>query len=69
MNSTRDKQKRLQHEWSQEFVAEKLGITKSAYSNMEALKRKPSYEVLVKLESYLTFLIGTCCNKSLLKTF
>lgn len=51
MNSTRIKQKRLQCGWSQELVAEKIGITKSAYSNIETLKRRPSYEVLVKLEN------------------
>lgn len=51
MNSTRIKQKRIQYGWSQEYVAEKIGITKSAYSNIETLKRRPSYEVLVKLEN------------------
>lgn len=45
------KQERIKNEWSQSKVAIKLGITKSAYSNIETLKRKPSYEVLVKLEN------------------
>lgn len=35
---------------SQLEVAKKIGITKSAYSNIETGKRKPSYDVLVKLE-------------------
>lgn len=47
----RMKQERIKNNWSQERVAEKLGVTKSAYSNIETLKRKPSYEVLVKLEN------------------
>ena len=51
MCPTRMKRKRLQYGWSQEVVAEKIGITKSAYSNIETLKRNPSYEVLVKLEN------------------
>ncbi len=51
MEQTRIKHKRLQYGWTQEFVAEKLGITKAAYSNIETLKRRPSYEVLVKLEN------------------
>ena len=54
---------------SQSCVAEKLGITKSAYSNIETLKTKPSYKILVKLENLLAFLMGTCSNKSLMKTF
>jgi len=51
MNFTRIKQERIQNGWSQESVADKIGITKSAYSNIETLRRKPSYEVLVKLEN------------------
>ncbi len=47
----RMKQERKKNDWSQEKIAEELGITKSAYSNIETLKRKPSYEVLVKLEN------------------
>lgn len=45
------RQERIKNKWSQESVAEKLGITKSAYSFIETLKRNPSYEVLVKLEN------------------
>ncbi|MDR3348847.1 MAG: helix-turn-helix domain-containing protein [Acidaminococcales bacterium] len=37
--------------WTQEFVARKIGITKAAYSNIETGKRKPSYEILCKLEA------------------
>jgi len=51
MKNIRMRQERTENKWSQEYVAQKLGITKSAYSNIETLKRKPSYEVLVKLEN------------------
>ncbi len=45
------RQERTKKNWSQSVVAKKLGITKSAYSNIETLKRRPSYEILVKLEN------------------
>ena len=51
MKNIRMRQERTENKWSQEYVAQKLGITKSAYSNIETLKRKPPYEVLVKLEN------------------
>jgi transcriptional regulator with XRE-family HTH domain len=47
----RIRQERIKKNWSQSSVAVKLGITKSAYSNIETLKRRPSYEILVKLEN------------------
>jgi transcriptional regulator with XRE-family HTH domain len=37
--------------WTQNHVASKLGITKAAYSNIENGRRKPSYDVLCKLET------------------
>lgn len=45
------RQERIKRNWSRKSVAEKLGITISAYSYIETLKRRPSYEVLVKLEN------------------
>ncbi|WP_440977682.1 helix-turn-helix domain-containing protein [Sedimentibacter sp. LTW-03] len=45
------RQERIKNRWSQSYVAKKIDITKSAYSNIETQKRKPSYEVLVKLEN------------------
>ena len=51
MHMLKMKQERIKNNWSQQTVAEKVGITKSAYSNIETLKRRPSYEVLVKLEN------------------
>lgn len=45
------RQERIKRNWSRKSVAEKLGITTSAYSYIETLKRRPSYEILVKLEN------------------
>lgn len=36
--------------WTQEFVAGKISITPEAVSMLETGQRKPSYDVLVKLE-------------------
>lgn len=44
------RQERIKHGWSQEYVAEKLDITPEAVCYMETGQRKPSYDVLVKLE-------------------
>lgn len=43
------RQERLRHGWTQQYVAEKAGVTKSAILLLETGKTKPSYEVLVKL--------------------
>lgn len=43
------KQERINHEWTQEYVANQIGISRTAYSHIETNKRKPSYDVLVKL--------------------
>ena len=45
------RQERIKRNWSRKSVAEKLGITITAYSYIETLKRRPSYEILVKLEN------------------
>lgn len=42
-------QERLKRGWTQAFVASQIGITKGALNNIEKSKRKPSYDVLVKL--------------------
>lgn len=42
-------QERLRRNWTQEFVAKQIGITKGALNNIEKNNRKPSYDVLVKL--------------------
>ncbi len=46
----RIKQERVMNGWSNEYVAKQVGITSEAIRLIENNKRKPSYEVLVKLE-------------------
>lgn len=43
------RQERLIHGWTQQYVAEKVGVTKSAILLLETGKTKPSFDVLVKL--------------------
>lgn len=43
------RQERKSKGWTQGYVAEQLGITKSAVHDIETGRRKPSYDVLVKL--------------------
>lgn len=42
-------QERLRRGWTQEEVSKRIGITRVAYAYIEKSKRKPSYDVLVKL--------------------
>lgn len=44
------RQEREKRGWTQENVAKMIGITPEAVSMLETGQRKPSYEVLVKLE-------------------
>ena len=44
------RKERLKHHWTQEQVAQKIGITEQAVQLIETGQRKPSYDVLVKLE-------------------
>jgi len=44
------RQERQQHGWTQEYVAKQVGITNQAVNLIETGQRKPSYDVLVKLE-------------------
>lgn len=43
------KQERLNKGWTQERVAKLIGVTPEAIGMIETGKRKPSYDVLVKL--------------------
>ena len=48
----RIKQERLSRvNWTLDFVGEQLGLTGQAISLIETGKRKPSFDVLVKLEN------------------
>lgn len=43
------KRERISHNWTQEYVAMKVGISKQAIHLIETEKRRPSFDVLVKL--------------------
>lgn len=47
----RIRQERINRNWTQSFVAEKIDTTKQTVQYLETGKIKPSYEVLVKLEN------------------
>ena len=44
------RQVREKRGWTQKYVAEKVGITQTMLLKIETGQRKPSYDVLVKLE-------------------
>lgn len=44
------KQIRLNNGWTQQYTADKIGITKASYSNIETGKRNPSLKVALKLQ-------------------
>ena len=43
------RQERENRNWSQNYVAEQIGISITAFHYIECGQRKPSYDVLVKL--------------------
>ncbi len=45
------KQIRLENKWTQQYVADKIGITKSAYSNIENQNRSPLLKVALQLQN------------------
>lgn len=44
------KQIRLDNKWTQQYVANKLGITKAAYSNIENGNRSPSLKLAIQIQ-------------------
>ena len=44
------RKERIRRNWSQEFVANQIDVTPEMVHYIETGQRKPSYEVLVKLE-------------------
>lgn len=50
MKTTFMRQERILNGWSQEFIASEIGVTKQTIQRIETLQRKPSYDILVKLE-------------------
>lgn len=67
MNTLNIRQERIARGWTQKEVADRIGITKSAINMIETGARKPSYEVLVKLENLfgLSHKILFCNTESL----
>lgn len=43
------RQERINKKWTQQNVADQLGLSKTAIHDIETGKQKPSYDVLVKL--------------------
>lgn len=44
------RQERQERNWTQKYVANKVGVTKATIQMLETGQRNPSYDVLVKLE-------------------
>lgn len=44
------KQIRLNNGWTQQYVADYLGITKATYSNIETGKRNPSLNLALQIQ-------------------
>lgn len=44
------RQERIRRHWTQQEVAQQIGVTRTAYHHIETAQRNPSYPVLVKLE-------------------
>jgi transcriptional regulator with XRE-family HTH domain len=49
--NTNIKRERLTKGWTQGYVGKQVGVTKTAVHDIENLRRKPSYDVLIKLEN------------------
>jgi len=43
------RQERIKKQWTQQYVAEQVGVTKTAIHDIETGKQLPSFKVLVKL--------------------
>ena len=43
------RQERERHKWTLEYIAQQVGRTKASVHDIETGRRKPSYDVLVKL--------------------
>ena len=41
---------RIRHKWTQDFVAEQVGVANTTIHSIETGQRRPSFDVLVKLE-------------------
>ena len=50
MKNLRIRQERIRRDWTQEYVGQQVGITKTAVHDIEKGNRDPSYKVLCNLE-------------------
>ena len=41
---------RLKNKWTQQYLADRIGITKASYSNIETGKRRPSLKTALKIQ-------------------
>lgn len=44
------RQERIQRRWTQEYVANRTGLSLAAIQKIETGQRRPSFDVLVKIE-------------------
>lgn len=51
MQITRLKYERIRKGWTQQELADMIGVTKSTIHRIETLQRKPSYDVLISLRT------------------
>lgn len=51
MQMTRLKYERIRKGWTQQELADKVGVTRSTIHRIETLQRKPSYDVLIALRT------------------
>ena len=56
------KQIRLSNGWTQQYIADNIGITKASYSNIETGKRRPSLKVALKLQKMFGISIENLLN-------
>ena len=45
------RQERINKGWTQDYVAQRIGVTNTTIHDIETSRRKPSYDVLLKLEN------------------
>jgi len=60
---TQLKMLRLQHQWTQQYVADEIGITKAAYSNIENGNRSPSLKIALHLQNMFDLQIEKLLEK------
>lgn len=65
---TKLRELRTQNDWTQVYVAKKIGVTSSVVSAYESGIRQPSYEALIKLASLYgvstDYLLGVSSKRS-----